>query len=108
MRTLTRRIGTVNEVSRFMKMSAARNSFHELMNANRATVTIAGTASGRKMRVKRFQAEQPSTIAASSISRGIASKLLRMRKIEKGSCRIVYTIASPRWVLTRPTLAKSR
>ena len=42
MRTLTSRIGTVNEVSRFMKMSAARNSFHELMNANSATVTIAG------------------------------------------------------------------
>src|ERR1700689_359499 len=108
MRTLTRRIGTVKEVSRFMKISAARNSFHELMNANSATVTIAGTARGRKMRVKRLQAEQPSIIAASSISRGIDSKLLRMRKTEKGSCRIVCTIATPRWELIRTTLAKSR
>ena len=62
-----------------MKISAARNSFHEVMKANSATVTSAGTASGRKMRVSRRQAEQPSIIAASSISRGIASKLLRMR-----------------------------
>ena len=47
-RTLTSSIGTVNEDSRFMNTSAARNSFHELMKANSATVTSPGTpAAGR-------------------------------------------------------------
>ena len=79
LRTLTSRIGMVKDDSRLMKMSAARNSFQELMKANSATVTSPGTASGRKMRVRRRQAMQPSIIAASSISRGIASKLSRSR-----------------------------
>ena len=62
-----------------MNTSAAKNSFQELMKANSATVTSPGTASGRKMCVSRRKAEQPSIIAASSISRGMASKALRIR-----------------------------
>ena len=69
----------MNDVSRLMRMRAARNSFQELMKANKATVTRPGVAKGRKTLVRRFHDEHPSITAASSISRGIASKLLRMR-----------------------------
>ena len=61
-----------------MITSAARNSFHEVMKANSATVMIAGTTAGRKMRTSTWKLLQPSITAASSSSRGTASKALRM------------------------------
>ena len=61
-----------------MMTSAPRNSFHEVMKANSATVTIAGRIAGRQTWVSTCQVEAPSITAASSISRGTASKLLRM------------------------------
>ena len=45
---------------------------------NNATVTIAGRMAGRQMRVSTWKIEAPSMTAASSISRGTASKLLRI------------------------------
>ena len=38
--------GSVNVAPRFMMTSAARNSFHDVMKANSATVTIAGLIAG--------------------------------------------------------------
>ena len=58
--------------------NAPRNSFHEVMKANNATVTIAGRIAGRQMRVRTWKSDAPSMTAASSISRGTASKLLRI------------------------------
>jgi hypothetical protein len=56
---------------------APRNSFQDMMNANRATVTMAGTDDGRNTRISTCQDEAPSTVAASVSSRGMAAKLLR-------------------------------
>ena len=72
-------IGTVNELSLFMKISAERNSFQLAMNANSATVTIPGTTSGKKMLRSAWNDVLPSTLAASSSSRGMLSKLLRIK-----------------------------
>ncbi|MNU10498.1 hypothetical protein D3C72_2576770 [compost metagenome] len=62
-----------------MKISADRNSFQLAMKANSATVTMPGITSGRKMRTRIWNDIAPSTLAASSSSRGMASKLLRIR-----------------------------
>ena len=64
--------------SRFIITSAPRNSFHEVMKANSETVMIAGTIAGRKISTSTCQLLQPSITAASSSSRGTASKALRM------------------------------
>ncbi len=78
MREADRISGSVNLSSVFIMTSAPRNSFHDVMKANRATVMIAGTAAGTKMRSRIWRELAPSIIAASSSSRGTASKLLRM------------------------------
>ena len=61
-----------------MITSAPRSSFHEVMKANSETVMMAGTIAGRKTRTSTCQLLQPSITAASSSSRGTASKALRM------------------------------
>ena len=61
-----------------MMTSAARNSFHEVMKAKSATVMIAGRIAGSMIRVSTWKELQPSITAASSSSRGTASKALRM------------------------------
>ena len=77
-RAAARISGRVKVRSLFMMTSAARNSFHEVMKANSETVMIAGTIAGRKTRTSTCQLLQPSITAASSSSRGTASKALRM------------------------------
>ncbi len=62
-----------------MKISAAMNSFHDMMKAKSATVTMPGSTSGRKTRRRICSELQPSITEASSISRGMPSKLLRIR-----------------------------
>ena len=76
--TAERISGRVNLESVFIITRAPRNSFHDVMKANRATVMMAGTAAGMKMRRRIWPELAPSIIAASSSSRGTASKLLRM------------------------------
>jgi hypothetical protein len=49
-----------------------------MMKANRATVTIAGLADGMQILSRTCQDEAPSVTAASSSSRGMALRLLRM------------------------------
>ena len=78
MRADARISGSVNFESVFIMTRAARNSFHDVMNAKSATVMIAGTAAGMKIRARICAELAPSIIAASSSSRGTASKLLRM------------------------------
>ena len=48
------------------------------MNAKSVTVTMAGTTAGMKIRAQDLHELAPSVSAASSSSRGTASKLLRM------------------------------
>ena len=50
------------------------NSFHAVMNENRAVTTRAGRAKGKMMRVKVIQRDAPSISAASSSSTGMVSK----------------------------------
>ena len=70
--------GSVKLESLLRMTSAASNSFHDVMKANSETVMMAGTIAGRKMRTSTCQLLQPSITAASSSSRGTASKALRM------------------------------
>ena len=77
-RAAARISGRVKLESLFMMTSAARSSFQEVMKAKSATVMIAGTIAGRNMRTSTCQLLQPSITAASSSSRGTASKALRM------------------------------
>ena len=49
-------IGMVNCVSLFMKISAARNSFHEVMKAKRTTVTMPAFTTGRNTRQQHLEA----------------------------------------------------
>ena len=49
-RAAARMTGRVNADSLLIITIAPRNSFHDVMNANRATVTMAGIRDGRKTR----------------------------------------------------------
>ena len=78
MRALARISGRVNLDPSVIITMAPRNSFHDMTNANRTTVIIAGTTAGMKMRRRICNEPAPSIIAASSSSLGTASKLLRI------------------------------
>src|SRR5687767_122306 len=56
------------------RTSAYRNSFHESVNENTATTTIAGAESGTMMRQSTIHLVAPSTSAASSSSIGTVRK----------------------------------
>ena len=84
-RAAARMTGSVNADSLLFSTSEPRNSFQDVMNANRATVTIAGTTAGRRHATRTCQVPPPSMTAASSSSRGTASKLLRMMYRLNGS-----------------------
>ena len=108
MRAAARISGSVNVDSLLIITSAPRNSFHDVMNANSATVTIAGTTAGRKTRRRTWNALPPSMTAASSSSRGTASKLLRMMYRLNGSWIAVCRMARPRSVLVSFSWANIR
>ena len=98
----------MNADSLLIITSAPRNSFQDVMKANSATVTIAGTTDGRKTRDRTWNALPPSMTAASSSSRGTASKLLRMTYRLNGSWIVVWTMASPSIVLVSFSCANIR
>jgi hypothetical protein len=77
-RAAARISGRVKLDPRLISTRAPRNSFHDMMKANRATVTIAGLADGMHTLSRTCQDEAPSVTAASSSSRGTALRLLRM------------------------------
>ena len=70
--------GSVKVVDLFIITSAPSSSFHDVTKANSETVMMAGTIAGKKTRTSTCQLLQPSMTAASSSSRGTASKLLRI------------------------------
>src|SRR5664280_2321920 len=76
--------GRVIRAGSRMKMSARKNSFHELMKARMVTVASPGLASGNTIRTYAPKCEQPSIRAALVISCGIAWKEARNRKIASG------------------------
>ena len=100
--------GSVKAVSLLIITSAPRNSFQDVTNANSATVTIAGTTAGRKIRTSTCKELAPSVTAASSSSWGTASKLLRMMYRLNGSWMTVCTMARPRSVLVSRSCANIR
>ena len=63
---------------------------------------IAGTTAGRKIRRRICNELAPSIIAASSSSRGTASKLLRMMYRLNGSWMAVWMMARPTSELVSP------
>jgi hypothetical protein len=79
--TFTSMIGRVNLFWSDKKISAARNSFHELRKANMATVATPGSAIGSMIRRRIVACEAPSMRAASISAFGTASKALRIMKI---------------------------
>src|SRR6266700_1357403 len=66
-------IGRVYRVASRIITNAYRNSFHAVTKAKIEVATIPGASSGNTTRMKARSREAPSTIAASSTSRGSAS-----------------------------------
>src|SRR5688572_12730499 len=100
--------GSVNLESLFIITSAPRYSFQDVMKANRATVMIAGSTAGNRMRRRICTELAPSIIAASSNSRGTASKLLRMMYRLNGNWMAVWMMARPMSELVNPKSANVR
>ena len=85
--------GSVRTCDRVRK-SASRNSFHENTKARSALVTIPGTASRSATSVNARQRVAPSTIAASSRSRGRSSKKPFTNQTTKGTLNVRYAMIS--------------
>ena len=83
-----------------------RNDFHASTKEKRASVAMAGRASGRAMRQKMVHSEAPSMRAASSVSRGRVEKNCRMRKMPQTETTSVDT--SPAIVSTPPSASISK
>jgi hypothetical protein len=80
-----------------------RNSFHEARNAKIAVTAMPPDTTGSTTRTKVPSLPQPSTLAASSMSTGTASKKLAISQIDSGSEMVVWASASPVGVSFRPT-----
>src|SRR5690242_18670346 len=97
--TWTRRFetarGSVSLLESLIRISGAKKSFQADRNANSPTVISPGLTAGSSTRQSAVQVEQPSTIAASSNSRGIASNEIRIMKVANGNWNIVSTSATP-------------
>ena len=87
-----------------MKINGRKKSFQLSMKENRATVTMAGLVSGRKMLRKMRKLPQPSILAAAERSSGMERKNCRIRKTKKGvaAAKKVGTIRGSR-VSSQPT-----
>jgi hypothetical protein len=94
--------GSVIRLVSLMRMRGAMKSFHAVRNANSPTVMSPGLTAGSSTRHSAEKLLQPSTSAASSISRGIDSNEMRIMNIEKGSWNIVRTSATPTSELFSP------
>jgi hypothetical protein len=85
---VVRKTGSVQRAWSDRKISAARNSFHAEQNANSATVTAAGLATGTSTRPSVTSGPAPSSAAASSSSRGRLLNALRMTNRANGSWNV--------------------
>ena len=91
-----------------MSVRATTYSFHAAMNEKISAVAIAGRASGSTTRRSTPSRPQPSTAAASSISRGIEAKKPRSIHTAKARLNAAFVRMSAAYVLTRPQSKNSR
>src|SRR6266704_6639944 len=77
-----------------MKVSAYTNSCRVSVNEKMTTVRIAGSESGRTVFTNAPMTVQPSTIAASSISRGTDLKNPISSQVQNGIVKVGYTTTS--------------
>src|SRR5690349_10060842 len=85
-----------------MRISGAMKSFQAARNANSPTVMSPGLTEGSSTRRRADHEVQPSTSAASSSSRGIASNEIRIMNVENGNWKMVSTNATPTSELASP------
>ena len=85
-----------------LKYSGIMKLFHASRKASRPTVTIEGLTTGTRILNKAWRLLQPSTMAASSMSLGIASNALRMMNVLIGSWNRVMTRPTPSRLSFRP------
>src|SRR5207237_1696546 len=74
----------------FRRMRAKMYSFQLVMKAKIDVATSPGATSGRRIFTKAPSRLEPSTIAASSSSRGIPSRKPRRVQTENGSTKVMY------------------
>ena len=84
------------------RYSGIMKLFQASRKASRPTVTIDGLTTGTRILISDCRELQPSTMAASSISFGIASKALRMMNVLIGSWNKVITKPTPSKESFRP------
>ena len=89
---------SVRMSSRFVKVSATRNSFQQLMNTRIAAAMTPGRASGMMMSLRIMNGEHPSRMAASSSSRGMAEKKPRRSQMLNATLPDVYSRTMARYV----------
>ncbi len=77
-----------------MRVRAMMYSFQAAMKAKMPAVMMPGSATGRIMRKRVPTGPQPSTAAASSISRGIEAKKARRIQTAKARLKAAFTAMS--------------
>ena len=77
------------------RIRAKMYSFQLVMNANTDVATSPGAISGSRMRTNAPSRVDPSTIAASSSSRGIPMMKPRSVQTENGSTKVMYVMITP-------------
>src|SRR5687767_15983745 len=96
-------IGTVIVVWSEVKTSARRNSFQDRVNEKIAEATIPGAESGNRIRNSAPILVQPSTIACSSSSGGMARKYPMSIQVQNGTVIDRYVSISDFSVLPSPS-----
>ena len=86
----------------FRRMRAKMYSFQLVMKAKIEVATRPGATSGSRIRTKAPRRLEPSTIAASSSSRGIPIRKPRSVHTENGSTKVMYVTISPVSEFTSP------
>src|SRR6516164_3867775 len=91
-----------------MKVNAYTNSCMVSVNAKITTVRIPGTESGSTVFTNAPMMVQPSTIAASSISRGTDFKNPMNNQVQNGMVKVGYTTTSDHSESCSPNAATTR
>src|SRR3954451_6941948 len=99
--------GNVMRAESLMRMSGAMKSFHAARKANSPTVMRPGFTAGTSTRHSTVHEVHPSTMAASSSSRGMDSNEIRIMKVENGNWNMVSTSATPTSEFESPTMFSS-
>jgi len=91
-----------------VSVRAITNSFHAAIKVKIIAVRRQGRASGRVILRSTLNREQPSSIAASSISSGMPEKNPVRIQTQKARLKAAFTRISERYVLTKPRATNSR